>query len=136
VWATMINTSPIGADMMSSWIEDGTAARIVEWKKHEVAARQQMARRILQGERLQTLASSPHIWLHLPVKWDADSFTAHARTRGVIVNPAGEFTIGDVQPRGVRLCIGTPRTRAGLEQALGRVVDALRDRAPAARVVV
>ena len=136
VWATMINTSPIGADMMSSWIEDGTAARIVEWKKHEVAARQQMARRILQGERLQTLASSPHIWLHLPVKWDADSFTAHARTRGVVVNPAGEFTIADVQPRGVRLCIGTPRTRAGLEQALGRVVDALRDRAPAARVVV
>jgi DNA-binding transcriptional MocR family regulator len=136
VWATMINTSPIGADMMSSWIEDGTAARIVEWKKHEVAARQQMARRLLQGERLQTLASSPHIWLHLPVKWDADSFTAHARTRGVIVNPADEFAIADVKPRGVRLCIGTPRTRAGLEQALTRVVESLRDRAPAARVVV
>jgi DNA-binding transcriptional MocR family regulator len=136
VWATMINASPIGADMMSSWIEDGTAARIVEWKKHEVAARQQMARRLLQGERLQTAASSPHIWLHLPVKWDADSFTAHSRTRGVIVNPSGEFAIADVQPRAVRLCIGTPRTRAGLEQALGRVVDALRDRAPAARVVV
>ena len=136
VWATMINTSPIGADMMSSWIEDGTAARIVEWKKHEVAARQQMARRLLQGERLQTLASSPHIWLHLPVKWDADSFTAHARSRGVIVNPAGEFSISDVQPRGVRLCIGTPRTRAGLEQAVTRVVESLRDRAPAARVVI
>ncbi len=136
VWATMINTSPIGADIMSSWIEDGTAARIVEWKKHEVAARQQMARRLLQGERVQTQPSSPHIWLHLPVKWDADSFTAHARTRGVVVNPACEFAVADAQPRGVRLCIGTPRTRAGLEQALTRVVDALRDRAPAARVVV
>jgi DNA-binding transcriptional MocR family regulator len=136
VWATMINTSPIGADMMSSWIEDGTAARIVDWKKHEAAARQQMAARLLRGERLQTLASSPHIWLHLPGRWDADSFTAHARARGVIVNPAGEFAVSDVQPRGVRLCIGAPRTRAGLEQALTRVVDALRDRAPAARVVV
>jgi DNA-binding transcriptional MocR family regulator len=136
VWATMINTSPIGADIMSSWIEDGTAARIADWKRREVAARQQMARRILQGERLQTLPSSPHIWLHLPVKWDADSFTAHARTRGVVVNSASEFAIADVLPRGVRLCIGTPRTRAGLEQALTRVVDSLRDRAPAARVVV
>jgi DNA-binding transcriptional MocR family regulator len=136
VWATLINTSPIGADMMSSWIEDGTAARIVEWKRHEVAARQQMARRLLQGERLQTLASSPHIWLHLPARWDAESFTSHARTRGVILNPAHEFAVSDVQPRGVRLCIGTPRTRAGLEQALTRVVEALRDRAPAARVVV
>jgi DNA-binding transcriptional MocR family regulator len=136
VWATMINTSPIGADIMSSWIEDGTAARIADWKKREVAARQQMARRLLQGERLQTQASSPHIWLQLPARWDASSFTAHARTRGVIVNPAGEFSVADVQPRAVRLCIGTPRTRAGLEQALARVVDALRDRAPAARVVV
>jgi DNA-binding transcriptional MocR family regulator len=136
VWATMINTSPIGADIMSSWIEDGTAARIAEWKRHEVAARQQMARRLLQGERLQTQPSSPHIWLQLPAKWDSDTFTAHARSRGVVVNAAYEFAVTDVQPRGIRLCVGTPRTRAGLEQALTRVVDALRERVPAARVVV
>jgi DNA-binding transcriptional MocR family regulator len=136
VWATMINTSPIGADIMSSWIEDGTAARIAEWKRHEVAARQQMARRILQGERLQTLSSSPHIWLHLPVKWDADSFVAHARSRGVVVNSSRGFAAADVPPRAIRLCIGTPRTRAGLEQAVTRVLDTLRDRVPAARIVV
>lgn len=136
VWATMINTSPIGADIMSSWIEDGTAARIADWKRREVAARQQMARRLLQGERTLTQPSSPHIWLQLPVTWDSETFAAHARARGVIVNPAHEFAVTDVQPRGVRLCVGTPRTRGALEQALGRVADALRDRAPAARVVV
>lgn len=136
VWATLINTSPIGADIMSSWIEDGTAARIADWKRHEIAARQQMARRLLQGERLQTQPSSPHIWLHLSGRWDADAFTAHARTRGVIVNAAHEFACADVPPRGIRLCVGTPRTRAGLEQALSRVLDTLRDRVPAARVVV
>lgn len=136
VWATMINTSPIGADIMSSWIEDGTAARIAEWKRHEVAARQQMARRLLQGERLQTHPSSPHIWLHLPGRWDSDGFAAHARARGVAVNAAHEFSVADVPPRGVRLCVGTPRTRGGLEQALTRIGDALRDRVPAARVVV
>jgi DNA-binding transcriptional MocR family regulator len=136
VWATMINTSPIGADIMSSWIEDGTAARIAEWKRHEVTARQQMAKRLLQGERLQTQPSSPHIWLQLPAKWDSDGFTAHARSRGVVVNAAHEFAVADVQPRAIRLCVGTPRTRAGLEQALTRVVDALRERVPAARIVV
>lgn len=136
VWATMINTSPIGADIMSSWLEDGTAARLAEWKRHEVAARQQMVRRLLAGERLQTHASSPHVWLHLPASWDSESFSTHARTRGVIVNAAHEFAVGDRPPRGIRLCIGTPRTRGGLEQALGRVSDALRDRAPAARIVV
>lgn len=136
VWATMINTSPIGADIMSSWIEDGTAARIADWKRHEIAARQQMARRLLQGERLQTQPSSPHIWLQLPAKWDSDTFTAHARSRGVVVNAAHEFAVTDVHPRGIRLCVGTPRTRAGLEQALSRVADTLRDRVPASRVVV
>jgi DNA-binding transcriptional MocR family regulator len=136
VWATMINTSPIGADIMSSWIEDGTAARIADWKRHEVAARQQIIRRLLQGERLQTQPSSPHVWLQLPARWDSDTFTAHARARAVVVNPAHQFAVGDVQPRAVRLCIGTPRTRAGLEQAINRVLDSLRDRAPAARVVV
>jgi DNA-binding transcriptional MocR family regulator len=136
VWTTMIMASPIGADLLSSWIEDGTAARIAEWKRHEVAARQQMARRLLRDERLQTHPNSPHIWLALPSRWTVDAFVAQARARGVVVNGAGSFAAGDQPPRAVRLCIGTPRTRGGLEQALGRVAAALADRIPAARAVV
>ncbi|HEY6362062.1 MAG TPA: PLP-dependent aminotransferase family protein [Vicinamibacterales bacterium] len=136
VWASMIMTSPIGADLLCGWIEDGTAARIVEWKKHEVAARQAMARRLLDGERIQTHPSSPHIWLHLPPRWSSDAFVAQTRARGVIVNASGEFATGDVHPRGVRIALGTPRTRAGLEEALTRVAAALGDKAPAARIVV
>jgi DNA-binding transcriptional MocR family regulator len=134
--ATIIMASPIGADFMSGWIEDGTAARIAEWKRREVAARQAIARRLLEGERFQTHPSSPHLWLHLPAKWTSEAFMAHARTRGVIVNASREFVAADVQPRAVRLCLGTPRTRAGLEQALALVTESLRDRVLPARVVV
>jgi DNA-binding transcriptional MocR family regulator len=136
VWATMVMASPIGADLLSGWIEDGTAARIADWKRHEVSARQLMARRLLQGERYQTNPSSPHIWLALPSRWTTEGFVAQARSRGVIVNAATEFAAGEPSPRAVRLCVGTPRTRGGLEQALSRVVETLRDRLPAARVVV
>jgi DNA-binding transcriptional MocR family regulator len=136
VSASMIMTSPIGADLLCGWLEDGTATRIVEWKRHEVAARQAMARRLLAGERIQTHPSSPHIWLHLPSRWTSDAFVAQARARGVIVNASGQFATSDLHPRGVRIALGTPRTRAGLEEALGRVAAALADRAPAARVVV
>ena len=66
VWATMITTSSIGADLLSGWIEDGTAARIADWKRHEGAARQVIAKRVLTGQRFQTHPSSPHIWLGLP----------------------------------------------------------------------
>jgi DNA-binding transcriptional MocR family regulator len=136
IWATMIMPSPIGADLFCGWIEDGTAARIAEWKRHETAARHSVAGRILKDERVQTHPSSPHVWLHLPARWSSDAFVAAARSRGVIVNGSSEFTVGDHQPRGVRLCLGTPRTRAGLEHALTRVCAALREPGLAARAVV
>ena len=136
VWTTMIMASPIGADLLSGWIEDGTAARIADWKRHEVSARHQMARRLLRDERIQTHPNSPHLWLSLPARWPVDAFVAQARSRGVILNGADSFAAGDTHPRAVRVCIGTPRTRAGLEQALARVVTTLADRTPMARAVV
>jgi len=136
VWATMITTSSIGADLLSGWIEDGTAARIADWKRHEGAARQAIARRVLEGQRFQTHPSSPHMWLALPARWSSEGFVAQARTRGVVLNASTEFAVGTEQPRAVRLCLGTPRTRASLEQALARVGECLMDRAPTARAVV
>ena len=136
VWATMIMTSPIGADLLSSWIEDGTATRIADWKRHEFAARQAIARRMLEGQRVQTHPSSPHLWLQLPPRWSSDAFVAQMRSQGVLINGSREFAAGDHQPRAVRLCLGTPRTRAGLEQALARVVDGLAGRSLVARAVV
>jgi DNA-binding transcriptional MocR family regulator len=135
VWSSMIMASPIGADLLSGWIEDGTAARIAEWKRHEVAARQLMARRLLQGERLQTHPASPHVWLQLPVRWSSESFVSQARGRGVIVNAAGQFATDDQQPRAVRVCLGPPRTRGGLEQALAIVGQTLAGYPISARAV-
>ena len=135
VWSTMIMASPIGADLLSGWIEDGTAARIAEWKRHEVAARQQMARRLLDGARLQTHAASPHIWLDLPSRWTSDSFVAQARAHGVVLNAASQFATGDDPRRGVRVCLGPPRTRGGLEQALELVRQTLAEYPVSARAV-
>jgi DNA-binding transcriptional MocR family regulator len=135
VWTTMIMASPIGADLLSSWIEDGTAARIADWKRHEVTARQSMARRLLDGERMQTHPTSPHIWLQLPARWSAESFVSQARARGVIVNPSTQFVTGDQQSRAVRICLGPPRTRAGLEQALGVIRQTLAGQPLSARAV-
>jgi hypothetical protein len=41
-----------------------------------------------------------------------------AGARGVIVNASTQFVIGEQHPRAVRICLGPPRTRASLEQAL------------------
>jgi DNA-binding transcriptional MocR family regulator len=136
IWATMLMPSPIGADLLCGWLEDGTASRIAQWKRHETAARQAIARRVLEGERLQSHPASPHLWMHLPGRWTADDFVAAARARGVLVNAPGEFAVADRAPRAVRLCLGTPRTRAGLEEALARIAGTLEGRGLPARAVV
>lgn len=136
VRASMLMTSPIGADLLCGWLEDGTAVRIAEWKRHEAAARQAIVARVLEGQRYQTHPSSPHIWLQLPARWSAEGFAAEMRSRGVIVNSGNEFAVGEQVSRMIRICVGTPRTRNGLELALQRVATVLSDRLPAARIVV
>jgi DNA-binding transcriptional MocR family regulator len=137
VWTTTICVPPISGDLLCGWMEDGTAMRILEWKRHEVAARQAMAKRLLDGHRVQTHPSSPHAWLHLPVRWTAEAFAVEMRSRGVLVNPSTAFSVANqATPRAVRICLGTPRTRAGLENALTRLVAALSERESVTRAVV
>jgi DNA-binding transcriptional MocR family regulator len=135
VWSSMIMASPIGADLLSGWIEDGTAARLADWKRHEFTARQAMARRIFDGERVQTHPSSPHIWLQLPARWSTESFVAHVRSRGVVINPSTQFSVADPPARAVRICLGPPRTRPGMEQAFTIVRDSLAGQPVTARAV-
>jgi DNA-binding transcriptional MocR family regulator len=135
VWASMIMASPIGADLLSGWIEDGTAARIADWKRHEFTARQAMARRLFEGQRMQTHASSPHLWLQLPSRWSSESFAAHVRSRGVILNASAQFAVGDQPARAVRVCLGPPRTRPGMEQAFTIIRQSLEGQPAAARAV-
>jgi DNA-binding transcriptional MocR family regulator len=135
VWSTMIMTSPIGADLLCGWLEDGTAARITEWKRHEIPARHAIAARVLDGHRYQTHPFSPHLWLQLPARWASETFVAEMKARGVLIGGAAQFAVNDEPPRAVRICLGTPRTRAALELGLGRIAAALSERAPASRVV-
>ena len=72
----------------------------------------------------------------MPAGQSPDTLVAFARARGVILNASDEFAATDQPPRGVRICLGTPRTRAGLEMALTRVVQALNEKPLAARAVV
>ena len=135
VWSSMIMASPIGADLLSGWIEDGTAARIADWKCHEFTARQAMARRVFDGERVQTHPSSPHIWLQLPSRWSSEAFATHVRGRGVILNASTQFGVTDQAARAVRVCLGPPRTRPGMEQAFTIIRESLASQPAAARAV-
>jgi DNA-binding transcriptional MocR family regulator len=125
--ATVWMAAPLMAEIASEWIKDGTAERLVEQKRKEAEARQEIARRILHGLRFRAHPRSFHIWLELPDPWRSDEFLAQARRRGVLVTPPEAFVPArEEAPHAVRVCLGAPRTRALLESGLKTIRELCR----------
>jgi DNA-binding transcriptional MocR family regulator len=128
IGATVYLASPLVAETVARWVEDGTYARVQQWKRQEVLARQEIARRAFDGLRYAADPCSPHGWLSLPEPWTAADAVARAAARGVRVTPAEAFAVGRDIPRAVRICLGPVPERAALERALAALAAMLRDR--------
>ena len=127
---TTWEATPLMAEIVTTWIEDGTVDRTLEWKREETLSRQALARNIL-GDYYDGASSSMscHIWLQLPDPWRSADFVAQARTRGVIVTPSEAFVAGRLTsaPHAVRVCLGSPHSRHQLEKGLEILADILQD---------
>jgi DNA-binding transcriptional MocR family regulator len=123
---TIVNAPPVMAELVTQLITDGTAGRVVEWKRKEVAARQAITGRALRDFAPRPTPASPHVWLPLPVPWLASSFVAHARQMGIRINASDEFAAGrQTELQAIRICIGPPASRAALEDGLARLAGIL-----------
>lgn len=119
LFATVITATPIMASVVADMVADGSAARVLEWKRREIRARQQLARRVLRGVRMRAAPTSPHIWLELPAAWAAEDFADEMRRRSVLVSPGREFAVVRREaPEAIRICLGAPPDRQTLERAL------------------
>jgi DNA-binding transcriptional MocR family regulator len=126
--ATVWTAAPLMAEIASEWIRDGTADRLVAQKRAEAAARQELAARALEGFRVDAHPLSFHLWLHLPEPWRSNEFAAQLKRRGVLVSPSEAFVPGrEEAPHAVRVCLGTPRSRERLGNALAVVRSVLRE---------
>jgi DNA-binding transcriptional MocR family regulator len=126
--STTFLVSPVMAAVTANWIFDGTADRIMTWKRKEIAARQEMAQAILGGVGYRAHPMAQHGWLELPDPWCTDDFVAQARMRGVLVTPAESFVAGrSAAPYAVRVTLGSVPTRALLERGLTTLAEILRE---------
>jgi DNA-binding transcriptional MocR family regulator len=124
--STTFLTSPVMASVTASWIFDGTADRIMAWKRKEIATRQEMAHAILGRFGYRAHHMAQHGWLELPEPWCTDDFVSQARMRGVSVSPAEIFVAGRAAPPyAVRLTLGSVPTRATLERGLTILAEIL-----------
>jgi DNA-binding transcriptional MocR family regulator len=136
VLRTIVHAPPAMAELATNLITDGVAGRIVEWKRKEIVARQEIAQRVLQGLDVQTQSASPHLWVRLPEPWRTDAFVARARHRGILLNSAESFAATEeTDVQAVRVTLGPPATRSALEDGLIEFVRIL-NRVPEAYELV
>jgi len=110
---------PLLSEVVTQWIEDGTADRLIAVRRSELAARHGMVKRILKGCNVAAHRAGHHLWLKLPRAQLLDSFVSAAEERGVGVIGADWFSLAGARtPAAVRACYGSARSRAELEWAL------------------
>jgi DNA-binding transcriptional MocR family regulator len=118
--------APLMAEIATRWICDGSAARILEAQRREVAKRMQLATEILGPLGASRKDGAFHLWFKLPEPWTTASFVEAARREDVILSSEAPFVVpGTTAPRALRICLGTPARRPDLEAGLRKLAEIL-----------
>lgn len=129
VRSTSWMSPPLSMLVAASWVEDGTADRVLDAHRQELMARQTLAAERLKGLSFETSPVSTHLWLHLPEPWRATEFAAQLEGRGVRVMASELFAASsDAIPHAVRVNVGAARSREQLEAGLDLILETLRRR--------
>ncbi len=123
--------TPLIVELASRWVEDGTAERLVDWQRAEMARRHAIVEREMEGFRWRGDLTALHFWLELPEGWNAGDFVQHARALGVAIAPPQPFLTQQAPPvDAVRVSLGGGQDRQALAQGLAALSDLMR-RSPA-----
>lgn len=127
---TMWMTPTLNAAIVSMWIEDGTADRVLAAMRKEAARRTAIAERLLSDHRFVSIPCGFFIWLHLPPHRTGKEFEARAREAGVNIFCAEKFVVGDTpMPQAVRVSLSGTASIGDLSRGLTLLADLLsRDR--------
>ncbi|WP_135075933.1 PLP-dependent aminotransferase family protein [Terasakiella sp. SH-1] len=120
--------APLTVEILSRWIEDGTAQYFMDWHRKEASKRQEVMLKYITRGELQTSPNSYHNWFTLPAPWTAEMFCLRARERDVSIMPAHIFYIGKGAPvNAVRLCYGAPASVDVVEDGMSRLATLLNE---------
>jgi DNA-binding transcriptional MocR family regulator len=129
--------TPLMAEIVTRWIEEGSARRMNEWQRDEVSQRQAITAQALAGLDYETDPDSYHLWLSLPEPWRAEEFVTQVRARKVVVMPAEAFAVGRGQPpHAVRVCLGQAQSHEHLRTGLSIIAETLENPFRPAQTVV
>jgi len=137
ITSTTWMASPLCAEIAAGWILDGTADAVMRRKRDEAARRNELARRVLAGQRFSAGRTGYFLWLELPEPWRASDFERAAALRGVTVIGSDAFAVGQAQPpAAARVSLCAARSREELERGLGVLAQLLREQPRPGRAIV
>ncbi len=98
--------APLMPEILTLWLENGSAYTLVNNQRQGIAERLALARRCLQDMPFRSADDMPHIFLPLPEPWHADIFAAALRRGGVLVRTMSHFAAGRARaPQAVRISL-------------------------------
>ncbi len=115
--------APLMAAVVTAWIREGDALRVLDGVRREAVERRRLASEILPTAI--GGAESLHVWLDLPPGWSRGRLLDAARARGLSLVDAEAFRAPGVARDGVRLSLGAPGKAATLARALREVAGLL-----------
>ncbi len=99
--------TPLMAEIASRWLEDGTAVELLNWQRGQLARRNAIAERVLEGIDFHSTPNGLHVWLPVPETWREEAFVSHARHGGVALAAGTNFACSAPQAvQGVRISLG------------------------------
>lgn len=125
VRAAHVMTSPISLALLSTWIEDGTAAQVQAFVRSAARERQQIAKEALTGMTFDSAPDAFNIWLTLPDGLNRAEALARLFGRQIGILPSDFFIPSGAGQDKLRICLGGPISQESLRKELQQVHHAL-----------
>lgn len=135
--AVAVNNPRLNQEIVRQWIEDGTAAMLVDRLREEAAIRNAMAADAFDGLTLRSHPASLHCYLELPQPWRPNEFTNQALGQGVRIASCTSFLLDNRPnpPPWVRVSLAPSPDRSEVADGLRRLRNLI-ERGPEARHAV
>ncbi len=118
--------SPIMVEMVSRWVKDGNASRLISLQTSKIAQRVTIVRERLKDFSIQSHPFCPHMWLRLPASVRESEAVILLSQRGIDTTPGEVFSVGSgYVPGGLRLCLGQIENLDALKYACKIILKTL-----------
>lgn len=124
--------APLMPEIVTAWLDSGTAEQLVGRQRQCIDERLGIARHCLHGLVFRWAPDFPHLYLPLPEHWLAEPFTGALRQAGVLVRTMNHFAAGrGLPPPAVRVSLNAAPSLEDLRQGLQALASVLRQGATA-----